>query len=78
MQVCTGVMLHGYGLVKPLCEELKGFMRRHGFKTIQDFKGYAISMHSLDCDTGNTDTIVLSIVEYKLQEFMWRGGFKTT
>ncbi|KAI5568708.1 hypothetical protein BDE02_12G031700 [Populus trichocarpa] len=27
VQVCTGVMMHGYGLVKKLCEEPKDFMK---------------------------------------------------
>ena len=38
-QVCTGVMLHGYGLVKPLCQQLQAFMQRHGFKSLAEFKG---------------------------------------
>jgi len=38
-QVCTGVMMHGYGLVKKLCSELKDFMRMHNFSTIEDFRG---------------------------------------
>jgi hypothetical protein len=38
-QVCTGVMLHGYGHVKQLCTELKSFMEKHKFQTIDDFRG---------------------------------------
>lgn len=40
-QVCTGVMMHGYGLVKKLCSELKDFMRMHNFSSIEDFRGYS-------------------------------------
>ena len=39
-QVCTGVMLHGYGHVKHLCTELQAFMDKHGFTSIEDFRGY--------------------------------------
>ena len=43
VQVCTGVMKFGYGLVKPLQEDLLAFMEKHKFETLADFKG-----HSLD------------------------------
>ncbi|CAI5929726.1 unnamed protein product [Closterium sp. NIES-65] len=43
VQVCTGVMLHGYGLVKSLCGGLQGFMEQHGFTSISDFKGSCMS-----------------------------------
>lgn len=39
-QVCTGVMLHGYGHVKHLCTDLQAFMDKHGFTSIEDFRGY--------------------------------------
>ena len=42
IQVCTGVMIHGYGLVKTLCDELSAFMDRHGFKTIDEFRGHSL------------------------------------
>lgn len=42
VQVCTGVMMHGYGLVKKLCDELKEFMRKHNFSTIEEFKGASL------------------------------------
>ncbi|KAK7275259.1 hypothetical protein RIF29_16369 [Crotalaria pallida] len=38
VQVCTGVMMHGYGLVKKLCAELQDFMRKHNFTLIEDFR----------------------------------------
>ncbi|XP_031496996.1 dihydropyrimidine dehydrogenase (NADP(+)), chloroplastic [Nymphaea colorata] len=52
VQVCTGVMMHGYGLVKQLCAELKDFMRKHNFSSIDDFKG-----HSLQYFTTHTDLV---------------------
>ena len=42
MQVCTGVMLHGYPMVKRLCGELQTFMSRHGFTSIADFTGASL------------------------------------
>eukprot|EP00250_Pteridium_aquilinum_P006913 c16741_g1_i1 orf=199-1488(+) len=52
VQVCTGVMLHGYGHVKQLCTELQTFMERHNFKTIEDFRGA-----SLEYFTTHTDLV---------------------
>jgi len=42
VQVCTGVMKFGYGMVKDMCEQLAGFMDKHGFNTIDDFKGHSV------------------------------------
>lgn len=42
VQVCTGVMKYGYAMVKEMCEQLAGFMDKHGFNTIDDFKGHSV------------------------------------
>lgn len=42
VQVCTGVMKFGYGMVKPMCEQLLAFMDKHKFETISDFKGKSL------------------------------------
>ena len=52
VQVCTGVMIHGYKLIHQLCAELDAFMNRHGFKTIEDFRG-----HSLQYFTSHADLV---------------------
>ncbi|KAL6319296.1 hypothetical protein AAG906_013970 [Vitis piasezkii] len=52
VQVCTGVMMHGYGLVKKLCSELKDFMKMHNFSSIEDFRGA-----SLEYFTTHTDLV---------------------
>ncbi|KAJ6760142.1 hypothetical protein OIU79_025081 [Salix purpurea] len=52
VQVCTGVMMHGYGLVKKLCDELKDFMKMHNFSSIEDFRGT-----SLEYFTTHTDLV---------------------
>mmetsp|Transcript_2018 Transcript_2018/g.4956 ORF Transcript_2018/g.4956 Transcript_2018/m.4956 type:complete len:435 (-) Transcript_2018:436-1740(-) len=42
VQVCTGVMMHGYPLVKTLCAELQGFMVEHGFNSVEEFRGLSL------------------------------------
>lgn len=42
VQVCTGVMLHGYSLVKTLCGELQDFMKEHDFESIEEFRGMSL------------------------------------
>jgi dihydropyrimidine dehydrogenase (NADP+)/dihydropyrimidine dehydrogenase (NAD+) subunit PreA len=42
VQVCTGVMKFGYGMVKELCAGLLSFMEGKGFETLDDFKGLSL------------------------------------
>lgn len=42
VQVCTGVMKFGYGMVKPMKEQLLAFMERHKFERLEDFKGHSL------------------------------------
>ena len=42
VQVCTGVMKFGYGMVKELCEGLLRFMEGKGFENVADFKGLSL------------------------------------
>lgn len=41
-QVCTGVMKHGYEMVKRMQDELLAFMEKHKFETLADFKGKSL------------------------------------
>ncbi|CAL9039212.1 unnamed protein product [Musa banksii] len=50
VQVCTGVMMHGYGLVNKLCAELKDFMRKHNFSSIEDFRGVSLQYFTTHTD----------------------------
>ena len=50
VQVCTGVMIHGYGMVKEMCESLLRFMEKHSFKSIDDFHGASIPYFSTHAD----------------------------
>ncbi|MCC6968777.1 MAG: NAD-dependent dihydropyrimidine dehydrogenase subunit PreA [Phycisphaerales bacterium] len=42
VQVCTGVMIRGYGLVRELERGLRAFMERHAFRSIEDFRGHSL------------------------------------
>src|SRR3954469_1587587 len=42
VQVCTGVMKFGYECVKRMQDELLGFMEKHNFETLADFKGKSL------------------------------------
>ncbi|KAL1541768.1 Dihydropyrimidine dehydrogenase [NADP(+)] [Salvia divinorum] len=50
VQVCTGVMMHGYGLVKTLCSELQEFMKKHNFSSIEDFRGASLDYFTTHMD----------------------------
>ena len=50
VQVCTGVMKFGYGMIKALREELLAFMDRHGFSTLADFKGKSLDYFTTHAD----------------------------
>ncbi|XP_047970947.1 dihydropyrimidine dehydrogenase (NADP(+)), chloroplastic-like [Salvia hispanica] len=50
VQVCTGVMMHGYGLVKTLCSELQEFMKKHNFSSIEDFMGASLDYFTTHMD----------------------------
>lgn len=42
VQVCTGVMKFGHGLIKTLCKELRAFMEQHGFENLAAFRGASL------------------------------------
>lgn len=42
VQVCTGVMKHGYGLIRELKDGMLHFMEQHGFEQVSDFKGRSL------------------------------------
>ncbi len=49
-QVCTGVMIHGYEVAKPLCEGLAKFMDSHKFANIEQFRGQALQYFTTHMD----------------------------
>jgi dihydroorotate dehydrogenase subfamily 1 len=50
VQVCTGVMIHGYAMVKDLCAGLSEFMDEHGFKSIDEFRGHSLQYFTTHAD----------------------------
>jgi dihydropyrimidine dehydrogenase (NADP+)/dihydropyrimidine dehydrogenase (NAD+) subunit PreA len=42
VQVCTGVMIHGYKLLRALVEGLTAFMEKHDFERVEDFRGRSL------------------------------------
>ncbi len=42
VQVCTGVMKSGYGIIKPMLDELASFMEQHQFQDLDDFRGHSL------------------------------------
>jgi dihydropyrimidine dehydrogenase (NADP+)/dihydropyrimidine dehydrogenase (NAD+) subunit PreA len=50
VQVCTGVMINGYGMVKEMCDNLLAFMEKHNFETLGDFRGASIPYFSTHAD----------------------------
>jgi dihydropyrimidine dehydrogenase (NADP+)/dihydropyrimidine dehydrogenase (NAD+) subunit PreA len=50
VQVCTGVMKMGYEMVKPMKDQLLGFMSKHKFDRISDFKGHSLKYFTTHAD----------------------------
>ena len=50
VQVCTGVMIHGYGLIHDLCDGLRAFMERHEFDSIESFRGASLPYFTTHSD----------------------------
>lgn len=52
VQVCTEVMLRGYGVVEDMIDGLENYMKSHGFSTIAEMVGKAVPQYS---EWGNLD-----------------------
>jgi dihydropyrimidine dehydrogenase (NADP+)/dihydropyrimidine dehydrogenase (NAD+) subunit PreA len=50
VQVCTGVMKFGYDMVRRLKDELLGFMSKHNFETVSQFKGHSLQYFTTHAD----------------------------
>ncbi|MBT4524622.1 MAG: NAD-dependent dihydropyrimidine dehydrogenase subunit PreA, partial [Phycisphaerae bacterium] len=50
VQVCTGVMINGYSMVKEMSESLLSFMEKHSFETLDDFRGASLPFFSTHAD----------------------------
>jgi dihydroorotate dehydrogenase subfamily 1 len=63
VQVCTGVMKHGYDRVQLMQEELLGFMERNGFESLSDFRG-----RSLEYFTSHGDLVTRQAARKRLRQ----------
>ncbi|PWC19918.1 NAD-dependent dihydropyrimidine dehydrogenase subunit PreA [Brenneria roseae subsp. roseae] len=43
VQVCTAVMVHGFPIVRDMTSGLANFMDQQGYRTLEDFRGRAVS-----------------------------------
>lgn len=50
VQVCTGVMIHGYAMCKTICDGLSAFMDSKGFKSIEEFRGHSLQYFTTHAD----------------------------
>jgi len=50
VQVCTGVMKMGYRCVQPMQEQLLAFMEKHGFESLDDFRGKSLPYFTTHSD----------------------------
>jgi dihydropyrimidine dehydrogenase (NADP+)/dihydropyrimidine dehydrogenase (NAD+) subunit PreA len=50
VQVCTGVMKNGYGCIRKMKDDLLGFMAKHNFETISQFKGHSLQYFTTHAD----------------------------
>jgi dihydropyrimidine dehydrogenase (NADP+)/dihydropyrimidine dehydrogenase (NAD+) subunit PreA len=50
VQVCTYVMKVGYRCIHDMTNELSAFMDRHGFKSLDDFKGHSLQYFTTHYD----------------------------
>jgi dihydroorotate dehydrogenase subfamily 1 len=50
VQVCTGVMIHGYKLIHELKAGLLNFMEKHKFKSVNDFCGASLPYFTTHAD----------------------------
>jgi dihydroorotate dehydrogenase subfamily 1 len=50
VQVCTHVMKTGYRSIHAMLDELAAFMDRHGFQTLEDFRGHSLQYFTTHYD----------------------------
>merc|ERR1712091_149670 len=78
VQVCTGVMVHGYGLVKHLCAELQEFMVEHDFESLSEFKGLALDYFTTHMDLVARQKEAIELKKKKkvglANDANWTGG----
>jgi dihydropyrimidine dehydrogenase (NADP+)/dihydropyrimidine dehydrogenase (NAD+) subunit PreA len=59
VQVCTGVMKFGHEMVHRMQEQLLAFMDRHGFESLEDFKGLSLQYFTSHADLADRQAAAL-------------------
>ena len=65
VQVCTGVMKFGYGIVQSMQEELLAFMEKHEFDTLADFKGQSLQYFTTHSDLVERQSVARAAAKAK-------------
>ena len=68
IQVCTGVMLYGYKMVKDMIRELEAFMEKHGVETWLQVDG-GISLETIErCAEAGADVFVAGSAVFRADD----------
>lgn len=81
VQVCSGVMVHGYPLVKKLCGGLQQFMAEHSFNSINDFRGESLAYFTTHADLVSKQKQAIDAKKKKtglVNDTEWTGDSFTT
>ncbi len=62
VQVCTAAMVYGYKIIDDLCDGLSNFMDRHGYGSLDDMMGRAVSSVS-DWNRLNLNYVVKAVID---------------
>jgi dihydropyrimidine dehydrogenase (NADP+)/dihydropyrimidine dehydrogenase (NAD+) subunit PreA len=78
VQVCTGVMKHGYDMVKRMKDELLAFMSKHKFEKLSDFKGHSLQYFTTHADLVRRQAEAKALAEAKargvvVKDTDWQG-----
>jgi dihydroorotate dehydrogenase subfamily 1 len=73
VQVCTYVMKEGYRCIRPMCDELAAFMDRHGFQSLDDFKGYSLQYFTTHSDLVQRQANARQAANGVKADHEWRG-----
>src|SRR3954471_11960120 len=74
VQVCTGVMKMGYECVRRMKDDLLGFMARHGFETISQYKGHSLQYFTTHADLVKRQAEAKALAKAKAQGVVVKDG----
>lgn len=82
VQVCSGVMVHGYPLVRKLCGGLQQFMIENNFNSVSDFKGHSLQYFTTHADLVKRQKAAIEIKQKNksgiVSDAHWSGDQFTT